>query len=167
MKYSIIILLIIFGSNCKGNKIDTTTVIGSTLENIENSKYEGIKFNVGEEKCIAVINQYFKNFKQKDKFPYSLWITVETKDKSGYPGEIESNKFITLEDSIISKISCMTPFCYIGHTTRKGYREIIIYVSDKNKTIGIMDNLNNELKAKLKFDIQIDINWENVSGFIN
>ena len=44
----------ILGSNCKGNKIDTTTVIGSTLENIANSKYEGIKFNV---QCKRIFSQ--------------------------------------------------------------------------------------------------------------
>jgi hypothetical protein len=170
MKHLLIIIMIIGISNCTKNRNGETKMAGSTIENINNSKYMGLKFNIGDEVCIASINQYFKNYKEKDKYPYSLWVTVETKNRNqiGGPTEVEGKLFNILEDSIIYKFAKNTPFCFIGRTQRNGYREIMIYVSDNIKSSEIMDEFINEdkFKRKIEYKIGLDNKWECVSGFI-
>ena len=144
--------------------------IGSNLDNINNSTHEVVEFKIEEKPCIAIINQYFKKYSYKKSFPFSLWITVETKEKNenGHPIPTESSLFNTLEDSLINSFISKTPFCYIGRTTRDGFREVMIYVSDKNKASEIMKTFiqNNSFNREIRFMIDPDPTWQSVSGFI-
>lgn len=147
----------------------TEKFIGSTLENINNSEHAVIQFQIDNKICFATINQSFKSYKNKSSFPFSLWITVETKNKndSGHPVESEANLFNNLENSLIDKFILKTPFCYIGRTTRDGYRELMFYVSDENKAKEVINEFikENTFKRKIEFVIDNDPNWESVGAF--
>ena len=153
------------------NQITNTNVnaaIGSTIENINNSQHSVIQFQVDNKECFATINQYFKNYPDKKSFPYSLWITIQTLEKNevGHPTDAEATLFNNLEDALITKFAGKTPFCFIGRTTRDGYREIMIYVSDKEKSMSLMNDFikENTFKRNMEFSIDKDENWGNVEG---
>jgi len=173
MKYFIVTLLLLILISCNSkeeeNQMDKMN-LGSTLENISNSQYSVIRFQINDEECFATINQYFNNFKYKSDFPYSLWITVETKDKNanGHPTNKEAELYNDLEDSIVRQFDTKTPYCYIGRTTRNGYREIMFYVSDKDLVAKLMDDYvgKNKYDRKIEYDIILDKTWESVSGLI-
>lgn len=185
MKYLLIITLLFSIYSCRSKNSDTSTPalskdtvlkpiqdssIGSTPDNINNPNYAVIEFKIEEKLCIAIINQYFKNYSYKKSFPFSLWITIETKEKNenGHPLPAEGILFNTLEDSLVNSFISKTPFCYIGRTTRDGYREVMIYVSDKTKASEIMKAFiqHNSFNRKIEFAIDPDPTWESVAGFI-
>ena len=147
----------------------TDTIVGSTLDNINNSQHSIIQFQVDNKLCFATINQYFKNYKSKSAFPFSLWVTVETLEKNdkGHPLDAEATLFNSLEDSLIDHFVTRTPFCFIGRTTRDGYRELMFYVSDKDKATEVMNAFikKNTFKRKIEFAIDQDTTWESVGGF--
>ena len=173
MKYFIVTLLLLILISCNSkeeeNQMDKM-ILGSTVENINNSQYSVIRFKINDEECFATINQYFNNFKYKSDFPCSLWITVETKDKNtnGHPTDQEAELYNSLEDSIVLQFDTKTPYCYIGRTTRNGYREIMFYVSDRDLAAKLMDEYIKESKydRKIEYDIRLDKNWESVSGLV-
>jgi hypothetical protein len=166
-----LILILLSITSCLNKKNEANmNIIGSTIENINNSKYSGVEFNIEDEYCVGTINEYFKGYKNKVDFPYSLWITVETKDKNndGHPTGEESFLFNQIEDGIIEKLDKKTPYCYIGHITRNGYREIMFYISDNSEVSKLIDTFiaENKYKRQIKYSIELDKNWESVSGFI-
>jgi|WetSurMetagenome_2_1015567.scaffolds.fasta_scaffold17451_2 hypothetical protein len=173
MKYFIVTLLLLILISCNSkeeeNQMDKM-ILGSTVENINNSQYSVIRFKINDEECFATINQYFNNFKYKSDFPYSLWISVETKDKNtnGRPTDKEAELYNDLEDSIVRQFDTKTPYCYIGRTTRNGFREIIFYVSDRDLASTLMDVYigENKYDRKIEYDIRLDKNWESVSGLV-
>jgi|GEM_PF-6610943 len=139
--------------SCDSKKTDkeiqakpTDNIVGSTLDNINNSEHSIVQFQIDGEVCFATINQYFKDFKNKNSFPLSLWVTVETLEKNdkGHPVDSEATLFNNLEDSLILKFVSKTPFCYIGRTTRDGYRELMFYVVNKEKATEIMNTFIRE-----------------------
>jgi hypothetical protein len=147
----------------------TDTIVGSTLDNINNSEFSLIQFHVDDKLGFATINQYFRNYKSKSSFPFSLWVTVETLEKNGqgHPLDTEATLFNSLEDSLIDHFVTKTPFCYIGRTTRDGYRELMFYISDKDKAKEVMNEFikTNTFKRKIEFAIDQDAKWESVEGF--
>ena len=148
-------------------KVDT--VIGSTFQNINDAQHSVIQFEVDNKLCFATINQFFKDYKNKQAFPYSLWLTVETLEKNvnGHPTNEEATLFNNLEDGLVEAFDGKTPFCYIGRTTKDGYREIMFYVSDKQKASEIIAEFvkKNKFGRKIQYEIKEDKNWESVSGF--
>lgn len=162
--------------SCIGKKSDSQiesnsndSLVGSTLDNINNSEHSVIQFQIEGKTCFATINQHFKNYKYKKDFPFSLWITVEALEKNdeGHPVDSEATLFNNLEDSLIEKFISKTPFCFIGRTTRDGYRELMFYVADKAKASEIMNAFieANSFKRKIEFTIDPDPTWESVGGF--
>jgi hypothetical protein len=168
----ITVLLSLFScfSSKTENKTEKNKIVGSTIENINNSPHSVITFQIENQTCFATINEYFKNYKFKSNFPYSLWITVETAEKNdkGHPTDKEASLFNDLEDSIIKILDKQTPYCFIGRTTRNGFREIMMYVSDKEKTTQLLNKFiaKNQFKRKIEFSIDKDENWKSVSGLI-
>jgi hypothetical protein len=143
--------------------------LGSTLKNINEAEHRLVEFEVENKACFALINQNFRGYKNKKDFPFSLWITVETKNKNpnGHPIESEALLFNKIEDSLIGMLAGSTPFCFIGRTTRDGYREIMIYGSDRGKLSEIMNRFvrENTFRRNITFQIDDDDSWESVSGF--
>jgi len=176
MKKIIIITILSSLFSCSNRNMDkpkqtksTETLVSSNLDNINNSQYSVVKFQIDNKLCFATINQFFKNYKNKNSFPFSLWVTVETLDKNenGHPVDSEALLYNNLEDSLIGHFISKTPFCFIGRTTRDGYREIMFYVSDKVKVTEIMNAFikENQFKRKIEFAVDPDPTWESVRGF--
>jgi hypothetical protein len=142
---------------------------GSTLKNINEAEHRLLEFEVENKMCLALINQNFRGYKHKRDFPFSLWITVETKNKNlnGHPIQSEALLFNKIEDSLIRMLAGSTPFCFIGRTTRDGYREIMIYGSDRKKLSETMNRFvrENTFGRNINFQIDDDDNWGSVSGF--
>jgi hypothetical protein len=160
--------------SCNNNKMEASqkTVIhnvGSTIQNINDAEHILLKFQIDNKTCFALINQHFSGYKHKQDFPFSLWITVETKNKNsqGHPIDSEALLFNDIEDSLIEVLAASTPFCFIGRTTRDGYREIMIYGADRKQLSEIMNSFvrENAFGRKITFQIDDDDNWEIVSGF--
>jgi len=148
---------------------DTIAVIGSTVANINDAKFSMMQFEIETKLCFATINQNFKDYKHKNTFPYSIWVTVQTsnKNENGHPTDDEALIFNDLEDSLIATLAEKIPFCYVGRTTRDEYREIMFYVSDKQKAAGIMDGFikADQSKRKIRYEIDLDKEWKSVEGF--
>jgi len=167
------VILVVLGCN-QGTSQETNnskkadTVIGSTIQNINDAEHSLIQFEVDNKLCFATINQSFKDYKNKQAFPYSLWVTVETlqKNTNGHPTDDEATLFNNLEDGLVEAFDSRTPFCYIGRTTRDGYREIMFYVSDKQKASEIIAEFvkKNKFGRKIQYEINEDKNWESTSG---
>ncbi len=175
MKKIIVVIFLCALFSCGKKSTDSQTqtkfdaIVGSTKENIDNSEHAVIQFQIDNKQCFAAINQYFKDYQNKKNFPFSLWVTVETleKNEQGHPVDTEATLFNSLEDSLIDKFISRTPFCFIGRTTRDGYRELMFYVSDRDEATLVMNAFINEntFKRKIKFSIDPDKAWESVSGF--
>lgn len=161
--------------SCFGKHSDNQTdkqlsesLVGSTWENINNSPHNVVQFEVEGKVCFATINQFFKNYKDKRLFPNSLWVKVETLEKNeyGHPLDKEADLFNQLEDSLIGCFVDKTPFCFIGRTTRDGFREIMIYVSEPDKAETLLKNFvkENKFNRSIQYEISFDPNWESVEG---
>jgi hypothetical protein len=61
-------------------------------------------------------------------------------------------------DSLIERFLKKMPFCFIGRTTRDGYRELIFYVADKDKATEAMNEFikNDLFKRKIEFTVDPD-----------
>ena len=161
-------------SSCLNKKkeiiINDTINKGSNIENINKSSYSVIKFKIDNQECFATINEYFKHYNYKSDFPFALWIKVETieQNSNGHPTDNEALLFNEIEDSIISQLDKKTPYCFIGRTTRNGFREVMFYVSDKDKSFDLMNKFvnSNKFKRKIELTIDRDDKWKSVSGFI-
>jgi hypothetical protein len=141
---------------------------GSTIQNIDSAEHTVLQFVIDNKVNYATINQYFRDYKEKAHFPLSLWVTVETlnKNETGHPIDDEAVLFNSLEDSLISHIAASMPFCYIGRTTRDGYREIMFYVTEKQGAVDVMNKFikQNPFNREVEFAIDDDPTWESVSG---
>ena len=153
-----------------GQRTNDSQIIGSTIENINNSEWSVAEFWVDDEKCFVSVNQYFQNYPSQSNFPYCLWITVGTKEQNdnGHPTSDEAQLFNQLEDSVILQLDGKTPYCFIGRTTMNGYREIMIYVSDKEASSELLNNFikTNQFGRTIEFEISPDESWNSVSGLI-
>jgi hypothetical protein len=156
-------------SNSQNHKNeDTVAIIGSTVANINAAEFSLVEFEIESKLCFATINQYFKNYDHKSAFPYSLWVTVETvrKNDNGHPTDDEAQIFNDLEDKLIATFASGARFCYIGRTTRDGYREIMFYVSDKELAANIMNDFikADQVRRKVTYEIELDKEWISVEG---
>lgn len=130
-------------------------------------KFVSLDFLVHGKPCNALINQGYKNFKEKKDFPLSLFITINTieKDSIGHPTDKEAKIFNSLESEILSQLVSET--CYIGQTTMNGYRDMIFYIASKD-----LKNISEKLKiikqkhSRIKsYTFEEDPEWEAVSEF--
>jgi len=129
-----------------------------------------LKFEADGKPCIALINNRYIGYKEKSKFPLSLFIMVSTieKNKDGHPDEKESEIFNTLQTDIISELSqVLGPYCYVGTTTMPGYRDILLYINpqDREKATDILKKLKGKYSRIDTISFEEDVEWEAVSSF--
>jgi len=175
MRVIFILLCFLMLLSCNNKKMEAsqkktvTLNVGSTVQNINDAEHTLLEFEVENKTCFALINQHFRGYKYKKDFPISLWITVETRNRNpnGHPIESEALLFNKIEDSLIHILAASTPFCFIGRTTRDNYREIMIYGADKKQLSEIMNRFvrENTFGRNITFQIDNDVNWDNVGGF--
>lgn len=167
-------LLLIINA-CKGNKKPGTASLytpinqDSTAIGIGKPDFKTLKFEYEGKPCISVINNRYASFKNKSSFPLSLFITVTTidKDEDGHPQSNEAKAFITLHDQILNSLDSLTNYCYIGHTTMNGYRDIMLYIKreDEKQITALLNNYKNQNKRFKSFVYEKDETWEAVADF--
>lgn len=131
--------------------------------------FTSLKFEFEGKPCEAVINSQYKNFKSKALFPLSLFIMITTKDqdKNGHPTEKEASVFYDLQTKIIARLSSEFRYCHVGTTTMDGYRDIMLYINDKDreKATEILNQLKGENDRIASYTFEPDAEWEAVASF--
>lgn len=174
-KLLLVLSLLVIINCCKGGKKPETGSLyvpisqDSTARDIGKPDFKALKFEYEGKPCIAVINNRYASFKNKRTFPISLFITVTTvdKDEDGHPQSNEAKAFITLHDQILNSLDSVTHYCYIGHTTMTGYRDIMLYIKreDEKQVTALLNNYKSQNKRFKSFVYEKDENWEAVADF--
>lgn len=121
--------------------------------------------------CQAMINKRYINFKDKELYPLSLFIMVNTmnKNKDGHPDEKESQIFNELQTEIISELSKeLGMLCFVGTTTMNGYRDILLYIREKDmeKAKSTLELIKIDYQNRLEsISFEKDPKWEAVASF--
>lgn len=128
-----------------------------------------LKFELEGKPCLAVINNQYKDYKNKSMFPLSLFVMVNTleKDKNGHPTEKEALVFHELQAKIIRELSNAFLYCHVGTTTMTGYRDIMLYINskDQEKATAILNRIKAENKRFESYTFEADPEWEAVASF--
>ncbi len=128
-----------------------------------------LKFELDGKPCLAVINNQYKDYINKSKFPLSLFLMVNTleKDKNGHPTEKEALVFHELQAMIIRELSEAFLYCHVGTTTMTGYRDIMLYINskDQGKATEILNRIKAENKRLESYTFEQDPEWEAVASF--
>lgn len=121
--------------------------------------------------CLATINKRYINFKEKESYPLSLFIMVNTmnKNKDGHPDEKETEIFNRLQTEILSELSRdLGTFCFVGTTTMNGYRDILLYIKEKDmqKAKETLELIKIDYQNRLEsISFEKDPDWEAVASF--
>ncbi|WP_276361184.1 DUF695 domain-containing protein [Daejeonella sp. H1SJ63] len=130
-----------------------------------------LMFEAEGKPCQAMINKRYINFKDKELYPLSLFIMVNTmnKNKDGHPDEKEAKIFNELQTEIISELSRdLGMFCFVGTTTMNGYRDILLYIKeeDMQKAKEILELIKIDYQNRLEsISFEKDPKWEAVASF--
>jgi hypothetical protein len=155
--------------SCSQNKTtDTPVEINQKL--VPEQKFTTLKFEAEGKPCVALINNRYIGFKEKSSFSLSLFITVNTleKNKDGHPVEKEIEIFNKLQTDIISGLSReLGTYCYVGTTTMPGYRDILLYITPKDrlKAGDILKKFKDENSRLDSISFEDDPEWEAVASF--
>lgn len=155
--------------SCSQNrKPDTDPGRNNVILPLQN--FSTLKFETDGKPCIALINNRFVSFKEKDQFPLSFFIMVNTvdKDQEGHPIEKEVILFNNLQTEIIKELNkVIGQYCYIGTTTMPGYRDILFYIKtvDQEKATEAIKALKIKNKRINSISLEADNEWEAVESF--
>lgn len=172
-KLLLALTLLLTINSCKGGKKPETASLYIPINQdstaIGKPDFKTLKFEYEGKPCISVINNRYASFKNKSSFPLSLFITVTTidKDENGHPQGNEAKAFNTLHDEILNSLDSLTDYCYIGHTTMNGYRDIMLYIKtqDEKQITALLNNYKNQNKRFKSFVYEKDETWEAVADF--
>ena len=171
MRITYLVLICLFPFlSCSQNK--KTEPLNLNMETSSDQPGFGkLMFEVEGAPCQAMINKRYINFKEKDVYPLSLFIMVNTmnKNKDGHPDEKETKIFNELQTEIISELSKeLGMFCFVGTTTMHGYRDILLYIKEKDmeKAKSTLELIKIDYQNRLEsISFEKDPNWEAVASF--
>ncbi|MCB0538722.1 MAG: DUF695 domain-containing protein [Bacteroidetes bacterium] len=138
--------------------------------------YPGELFEVGEITAdhrffgVSNINKSYDNYPNKKYFPWWIQVTLELVDTDDrkMPTDSEAQILNELEDKIEKFIKEKHKTHFIGRVTQNGFRDIIFYVDqprfDQEKTNLFFDKVQEQ--RRVNFNMEKDINWNNVGGLI-
>ena len=138
--------------------------------------YPGELFEVGEitdDKGffgVSNINKSYDNYANKKYFPWWIQVTLELVDTDDrkMPTDNEAQVLNELEDKIEKFIKEKHKTHFIGRVTQNGFRDIIFYVDqprfDQENTNLFFDKVQEQ--RRVNFNMEKDINWNNISGLI-
>lgn len=159
------ILPLVSCSQSNKNETQNTAVPAAKPEDM----FTSLKFELDGKPCVAVINTQYKDFKSKSLFPLSLFIMINTKDqdKNGHPTEKEASVFYDLQTKVIARLSSEFRYCHVGTTTMNGYRDILLYINEKDreKATEILNQLKGENDRIASYTFEPDPGWEAVASF--
>jgi Family of unknown function (DUF695) len=132
----------------------------------ESATYTGFEFEADGFPAFAIINMDLKNA-SKEKYPYSVFIQIipDTYNENGHPEEKEDAYLVDIEKKIIDYLETQTETVHVGHITIYRSREIIFYTNSEGVVETFLDHFLSTIERESSFEIEEDINWENVSVF--
>ena len=114
----------------------------------------------------------YKNYSNKDKFPWCLKISIALNLDScfanGLPKDSESKIANKLEDDLFEEIKKKATAHYIGHICGDTFLDTYIYL-DSPKVVHeyLQTQINKpELTRGFKYEIQKDLTWSSVKNFL-
>jgi hypothetical protein len=116
--------------------------------------------------AFAIINTDLKNV-SKEHYPYSVFIQIvpDNYNENGHPEEEEDEYLVEIEKKIIQYLETQTRSVHVGHVTIYRSREIIFYTNDEGVVATFLDHFLSTIERESNFEIEEDLNWENVSAF--
>ena len=132
----------------------------------ESAIYTGFEFEADGYPAFAIINTDLKNA-NKEQYPYSVFIQLipDSYNENGHPEEQEDEYLVEIEKKIIQYLESQTQSVHVGHVTIFRSREIIFYTNDEGVVTTFRDHFLSTIERESNFDIEEDLNWENISAF--
>lgn len=132
----------------------------------ESAIYTGFEFEADGYPAFAIINTDLKNVK-KEWYPYSVFIQIvpDSYNENGHPEAEEDEYLVEAEKKIIEYLETQTRSVHVGHVTIYRSREIIFYTNDEGVVETFLDHFLSTVERESNFEIEEDLNWENVSAF--
>lgn len=134
-------------------------------------------FNIREAKGndfyrIMVVNEALKGFKNKNLFPWLLFITIDMENTTGdynLPTENEAEVLNAFEDDLTSLITNTVSYQFIGRITDDGKRELYYYVESPQEIHSRLNHIieTNNYKREFQYEILEDTNWAKVDFFFD
>jgi hypothetical protein len=135
----------------------------------EENKWVIRKLNIDGFDALAMINSAYSNFTEKAFFPFLLSVELSLIDTiNDLPTGEENIRLTEIEENLLKIFSKTQKIQYIGHVTRKGWRDILCYTENKNldsEEIGkYCDSI--EQNRNINIEINEDPEWKIVDGII-
>jgi hypothetical protein len=127
------------------------------------------KLNVEGFDAIAMINKAYVNFNKKDKFPFLLSVEISLVDTvNELPTEMENERLADIEEELLKIFRKTQEVQYIGHITRKGWRDILCYIASENLDGNTIGKYCDSIEEDRNINIETieDIEWETVDVFL-
>ena len=119
--------------------------------------------------AIAMVNKSYLNFEKKEDFPFLLSVELSLVDTvNDVPTGEENLRLTEIEENLLGIFKSTQEVHYIGHITRKGWRDILCYVGSKDldgEAIGTYcDGI--EADRNIAIEINEDPQWNMVIGLL-
>jgi len=119
--------------------------------------------------ALSMVNTGYLDFEKKENFPFLLSVELELIDTVNDMPTGEENVCLTdIEEDLLKIFESTQEVHYIGHVTRKGWRDILCYVGSKNldgEAIGAYcDNIS--ANRDISIEINEDPQWNMVIGLL-
>ena len=117
----------------------------------------------------AAVNQGYLDFPDKDKFPFLLSVELSLLETvNDLPTGKENERLVEIEEKLLDIFGSTQKLHYIGHITRKGWRDILCYVGSKaldGEAIGAYcDSI--EADRDIVIEINEDLEWKTAKGVL-
>lgn len=143
--------------------------LAAAVDSVSKPHQDTLHFAVDDKQCLAVIDGRYKDFKHKEEFPLSLFISITTlkKDANGHPDAQEAPIHTELVAEILERLNSATVNAYIGKITMNGFEDLIFYIKteDEKKITNILLDLKKKHTRIKEFTFEKDPRWEAVSEF--
>ena len=132
--------------------------------------YSIFKLDMNDVLAFATINTGYKNYPNKQHFPWcaQILLAIQDKNDNGHPTDEEAAVLNDIEDKITTFLKENHTVHHIGRVTRNGERDIIYYIDkpkfNQHETKLFFDEINSQ--RNLNFTLEKDPKWEFVGGLI-
>ena len=118
----------------------------------------------------AAVNKGYLDFPDKDKFPFLLSVELSLLETvNDLPTGKENERLVEIEEKLLDIFKSTQELHYIGHITRKGWRDILCYAGSKEldgEAIGAYcDSI--EADRDIVIEINEDLEWNTAQGVLS
>lgn len=128
------------------------------------------KFSQGTGKTpkFLSIDPKYKNFPDKQKYPYLLLLHIHFKNKNadGLPdGDEAISNLDNFEDTLLEQIRAVCNLCFIGRMTTNGIRYVICQIDDDTRVTELFQSMKDTKNSGIYFytSLEKDEDWKWVS----